>query len=241
MRSFSLCVLSLSACAGLTFTAPSARAAPPSSELVTKLAEHAEAFEHMRNHAGFLIDASLLELDGDGKTTSSMSGSARVDADGHATHVTVIRYVEDGKDETANAQKKAHEADTKRPKKADDERIHFPFLAREQSKYVFDQVESDPNDPSRVRITFVPKQPGTNSIDGSAWVDSSKGSILSAGFKLSRTPIFVDYIHVTVEFGAQTSMGAAVSRLTVDGGGGVLFLHRRFQGTASLTDYRIVP
>jgi len=60
-------------------------------------------------------------------------------------------------------------------------------------------------------------------------------------FKMSRTPIFVGYIHFTVEFGAQTSLGPAVSKVIVDGKGGILFFRKHFRATASLSDYRILP
>jgi hypothetical protein len=218
-----------------------AHADPPPPELMAKLAAHAEAFEAMRTHASYAIAGELDETDADGKTTSTKTGAARVEADGHATHTVVLRYAEDGKDETADAQKRARAADEKRAHRPDAERIHMPFLERERANYTFDEVEHDPADPTRVRLTFTPKQPSERTIEGSAWVDANAGQLVSAGFKVSRTPIFVDHIHITVEFGAETSLGHAVSRVTVDGGGGILFFHKHFVGTATLSDYRVVP
>jgi hypothetical protein len=226
----------------LTVAPPrSARAEPPAPALMAKLAEHAEAFEKMRNRAGYAIAGELDEKDSDGKTTSIKTGSARVLADGHAVHVVVDRYVEDGKDMTAEAQKRAREADAKRAHRTDEERLHMPFQQQEQAKYTFDEVEHDPVDTARVRITFVPKDPTEHTIEGSAWVDTTTGHLVSAGFKVSRTPFFVDFIHFTVEFGIETSLGPAVSKVTVDGGGGVWFFHKHFVGTASLSEYHISP
>ena len=68
----------------------------------------------------------------------------------------------------------------------------MPIRTDEQSRYVFDQTEVDPKDSSHVRITFVPKEPADDTVEGSAWVDSVTGAPISAGFKLSKTPIFVE-------------------------------------------------
>jgi hypothetical protein len=222
----------------LTSVATPARAEPPPAELMKKLADQAVGFETMRTHACYTISGELDEKDSDGKTTSVKTGSARVEADGHATHIVVLRYTEDGKDQTADAQKKARDADAKRAKRTNDERFHMPFLEQEQGKYVFDIVETEP---TRERVTFVPKEPTEHTIEGSLWVDSATGRILSAGFKVSRTPMFVDFIHFTAEFGADTVLGPAVTKLTIDGGGGILFFHKHFVATATLSDYRIAP
>lgn len=213
-------------------------AEPPPPVLMAKLADQAVGFETMRTHACYTISGELDEKDGDGKTTSVKTGSARVEADGRVTHVVVLRYAEDGKDQTADAQKKARDADAKRAKRTNDERFHMPFLEQERDKYVFDIVETEP---TRERVTFVPKQPTEHTIEGSLWVDAATGRILSAGFKVSRTPMFVDFIHFTAEFGADTVLGPAVTKLTIDGGGGILFFHKHFVAVATLSDYRIAP
>jgi len=234
-------ILAMAMAIATLFVPHAACADVPAPELMAKLAEHAAAFEQMRNHASFSIAAHLDELDGDGAVTSTKSGTARVEADGNATHVIVRNYVEDGKDKTGDAQKEQREYDRKRARRSDDELLHMPFLERERGKYVFDEVEHDPANPARVRISFVPRQATTHSLEGSAWVDTSTGRVVSAGFKMSRTPMFVDFIHVTVEFAAQTTLGPAVSKVTFDGGGGIWFFHKHFVGNATLSDYRITP
>jgi len=218
-----------------------ARAEPPPADLMAKLAVQAEAFEQLRNHASFSISAELRELDDEGKTTSTKTAVARIEADGHATHTVVLKYTEDGKDKTADGQEQAHDADEKRAHRTDAENLHMPFLPRERDKYVFDEVEHDPSNPARVRITFVPKQPAAHTVEGSAWIDETAGRAVSAGFKVNKTPMFVDFVHVTVEFAAQTSLGPATSKVTIDGGGGFWFFHKHFVAVATLTDYRITP
>ena len=85
----------------------------------------------------------------------------------------------------------------------------------------------------------MPKARAGDTIEGSAWVDTRTGALISAGFKLSKTPLFVDYVHFTVEFGATTPLGPAVSSVSVDGKTGLLFLRKHFRVAATLGDYRI--
>ena len=181
-------------------------------------------------------------LDGDGQVDSRKELKGHVDANGDGPKLTVIRYVEDGKDKTADAIKDAHAAEEKgRKKRHEGKQAKMPIRADEQGRYVFDQAETDPRDPSRVRVTFVPKEPADDTFEGSAWVDATNGTIISAGFKLSRTPMFVDFVHFSVEFGAATSLGPAVSRVSVEGKGGILFFRKHFRATATLSDYTVTP
>ena len=89
--------------------------------------------------------------------------------------------------------------------------------------------------------TFVPKVKADDTIEGSAWVDMQAGTVLTAGFKMSKTPMFVDYVHITVEFGASTSLGPAISKIHLDGKGGFLFWNKIFRATATVSDYAITP
>ena len=122
-------------------------------------------------------------------------------------------------------------------------RSHFriPILADQQPRYDFEQIEVDGRDPAIVRIAFVPKVPEDDTIEGSAWVDSRTANLISVGFKVSKPPMFVDYMHFTVEFGTPTVIGPAVSKVIADGEGGLLFFRKRFHAIATLSDYRFVP
>ncbi len=233
--------------AGLALVALSSKAAAaaPPPELMEKLAVHAAAFEAMRTHASFLFDGKLDDLDGDGNCTSKKALNGRVEANGTAARFVVIKYVEDGEDKTDDARRKAREADEKRkaktPEEREKEKVPMPFLASEYAKYTFDEVEVDRADASRVRIAFVPKAPTEQTIEGSAWVDTKAGTVISAGFKMSKTPLFIDWIHFTVEFGETTPLGPAISKITTEGRGGLLFFHKHFVGSAVVSSYRIVP
>jgi|CZKU01.1.fsa_nt_gi hypothetical protein len=240
MKSTVALLATLTGLAAATASAP-ALAAPPSPELMDRIAAYAAGFEAMRTRVSFAVDGRMETLDRAGRTDAVKEMKARIEGDGHDAKFVVLKYTEDGEDKTAEAEKKARASAAERKAHPDKKRIRIPMLAAEQPRYVFDLVEIDRADPSRVRIAFVPKTPADDAIEGSAWIDSRTGAPIAAGFKISKTPIFVDYVHFTVEFGAQAGYGAAVSKVVVDGDGGVLFFRKRFHGTATLSDYQIVP
>jgi hypothetical protein len=224
---------------GAVFAPRGAHADPPSPELMAKLGAYAKQFDRQRTHASYAVEGRLELLDGDGNPGGTKELWGHVEADGALARLTVIRYLEDGKDKTEEGIREAREAAEKKKEKRHE--LKMPIVTDEQPRYVFDQVETDPNQPSRVRITFVPKERQEDTVEGSAWVDSVSGAPISAGFKLSRTPMFVDYIHFSVEFGAPTSLGPAVSKVDVDGKGGILFFRKRFRAKVTLSEYRILP
>ena len=237
-----LSALALVVSCWLALAGKTARADPPSPELMAKLAAYADQFDAQRARASYAIDGRLNVLDGDGKLDSWQELKARVVGNGAGyPNVTIDRFVEDGHDKTADMAQKARESSAKRAKRrAEGKELKMPIRSDTQSRYVFDQVETD-DSVSRARVTFVPKTPADDTVEGSAWVDTSNGTVISAGFKLSRTPMFVDFVHFSVEFGEQTSLGPAVSKLKVEGAGGFLFFRKHFVGTATLSSYRIAP
>ncbi len=221
-----------------------ALAAPPSPSVMAKLARHAAGFEEMKTHESYSLGGTLQTLAASDAADSTKAMTARVTADGKRTHFSVLKYTEDGEDKTDEARAKAAEHDRKKALQKPDAKkkrdLKMPFLKSEQARYVFDQVETDALAPSRVRITFVPKETADDTVEGSAWVDTKTGTVLSTGFKLSKLPSFIDYVHVTVEFGTPTAFGPAPSVVKVTGRGSFLFLKKRFRGEATLSDYALV-
>ena len=226
----------------LLFAAHPAWAAPPSPALMEKLATYGATFDQVRTRASYSISGRLDLLDGDGKVDSWQELLAHVDPNGGTPKVTVLRYLEDGKDKTADGIEKARVSDEKRKqKRKEGKELKMPVLPGEQGRYVFDQTEQSA-DGERVRITFVPKEPAEDTVEGSAWVDVEAGTVISATFKVSRTPMFVKYVHVWVEFGERTPLGPTVSKITLEGEGGILFFfHKHFRGTANLSGYSLAP
>ena len=168
-----VCILLLS----VLFYARTSRADPPSPELMSKLAAYAALVEMQRTHASYAVEGRLDLLDGDGKVDSTKELKARVDADGTDTKLTVLSYVDDGKDKTQDAIRDARESAEKSKKDREKGKdIKMPIRADQQARYVFDQVETDPRTPAYVRLTFVPKERADDTIEGSAWVDASSRS-----------------------------------------------------------------
>jgi hypothetical protein len=229
--------LAAAAFAAVVSASPAARAQPPDPAVMARLATFAAQFEQLRTHGSYTIDGRFELLDGDGKPSSVKSMLARVDGGPTRSTFTVIKYTVDGKDKTDEAQKEARESAAKN--KQEKRRLTMPVQADQQSRYDFDQVEVDTTDPSRVRIAFTPKRSADDTIEGSAWVDGRTGTLISASFKLSKTPLFVDYVHFIVKFDAPTPLGPAPSDVTVEGGGGFLFFRRHFHAVATLSDYRL--
>jgi outer membrane lipoprotein-sorting protein len=239
-RPFRLFLAALFALA-LPFLAHAARAQPPDPEMMARLAVHAEAVETMRTHASYALEGELDAIDGDGKVDSVKKMTARIEADGEKTRLVVVKCTENGKDVTEDARKDARTGNEKSKEERAKRYVELPLRASIQPRYVFDQIAVNPADPTLVEISFVPKEPSEHTSEGTAWIDTKTGTLVSAGFKLSKPGFFVDYIHFTIEMGEKTSLGPAISRVTVDGKGGILFFRKHFRGEAKLFDYRILP
>jgi hypothetical protein len=241
-----LSVVAVTVVTAVTLAPRLAHAAPPSPDLLNKLAAQAAQLEATEQRTSFLVEGKLESVDSAGNVDDVKEMQARVESDGKKQHVIVVRYLNAGKDETLDAQRKQNEHAEEEKAKSEEDRkkehkLSIPFAASEQAKYVFDQVEADPSDPDRVRITFTPKEPTKETVEGSIWADAKTGRPYSTGFKLSKPGAFVDFVHIQIELGAQTPLGPEVSRVTVDGAGGLLFIHKHFRGVANLHDYRVAP
>jgi hypothetical protein len=223
-----------------------AAAQPPDPALIERLSHHVEAIDMIGKRASLRVEQLVEELDGDGKVSSTETQQSRVETDGKTAHQVIERAMKDGKDVTAEEQekvKKAEEEAAKKEKKKDgkkdgDEELTLPFAS---DGYVYDQVAVDTADPTRVEISFTPKKPTKHTVEGKAWVDTTSGTIISAGAKLSKPPTLVDWVHFTVELGAKTPLGPALSRMTFEAKAGLLFIRKHFRGEIKMSDYRIAP
>ncbi len=218
-----------------------AAAATPAPELMGRLAAYASHYEAMRYRASYVLEGRLERVDGDGNADNVKEMNARIVADGKDAHLSVLRYVEDGEDKTDEARTKAQKRESEPKEERAKNEIKMPFEASQQSRYTFDQVKVDAKDSSRVLVSFVPKQREENMIEGTAWVDTREGTLISAGFKVTKTSFFVDYVNITVEFGATTTLGPAISKVTMEGKGGLFFLKKRFRANATMSSYSVCP
>jgi hypothetical protein len=215
--------------------------------LMNGLARHAQRFEEMKRRGAFTMTGQMEEVDGDGKPSDTKEIQLRsTPTPAPMDRITnVIRFVENGKDETAAAQKRANERRAKSLKDPDrieeqkKKELKLPFLTSEQPRYFFKVTERDAAQPSHVRISFQPKTPAENAIKGSAWVDENEREVLSMGFSLSKNPTFVDHVEITIVFGLPTELGRAPSKVAFDGRGGFLFIRKHYRGTATLSEPRV--
>jgi hypothetical protein len=209
--------------------------------VLPKLATSAIRAEAVLRRGTYTISGHIESVGRSGGVSETKDGVFRVVSDALGPKVEVVSYLEDGADKTDEARKKAEDKAKERATKRrePDEEWHVPFLASQQPKYDFRIEEQDARDPARVKIGFSPKQPGQSLFSGSAWVDTRTGAFLSADFEPSKNPAFVDYVRVHVELGESTPIGPAVSKLSFEAGGGVLFLRKRVRGTAVVSGYQL--
>ena len=217
----------------------SASALPPSADLLARLANNSDAFEEIFERATYRMEEEIDGLDSDGKVAERKSIKAHTAWEGTMRHKIVDLCLKDGKDVTATEQEEIRKKE-EREGGARGPRLRSPFLQAEQSRYTFDQTAVDPTNPARVEIAFSPKKADAHTVEGTAWVDTASGSVLTAGAKMSKTPMFVDWVHITVELGAPTPLGPALSRLTFEAKGGLLFfVQKHVRGEIKFSDYRI--
>ena len=220
--------------------APATVGAAVPQALMTGLAKHAAAVEEMGKRGAFTFTGKMEQLDGDGKASEVKEITVRSTPSATQPRVSkVIRYVEDGKDKTAEAQAKAEERKANHKASKGDKKalsVKLPFLANEQARYTFTVAERDPAQPGRVLIAFNPKVSAEDALKGTAWVDEGTQEVLSSGFSFSKNPTFVDYIKVTVVFGLPTPLGRAPSEVSFDAKGGLLFIRRHYRGTGRFSD-----
>jgi hypothetical protein len=221
----------------VTLNAPGADEAVPLPDLLKRLAGTSARVESMLAKASFTAKGRIETVDGDGHVTEVRESVMRFLPRPGKHDVDIVQYAEDGVDRTAEAREKAVAGNRKKPDP--DEALHMPFLASEQPKYVFSLGESDPRDRRRVRVHFRARRPALTLWNGSAWVQADTGEVLTMGAAQSKTAMFVDHFTGTVEFGAHTPEGPAVSKATFEGAGGFLFFRKRFRGWAVVSDYSV--
>jgi hypothetical protein len=231
-------LLAAAAVLGLAATSRTTLASPPDPDLLARLAQNEQAIEATVRRASYKGEEVVEQVDGDGKVSSTKTTRYRVESDGTTPHRIIDSAVEDGKDVTAAEQTKVRDKEAERAKKH--EEPVWPFAPGSQAKYTYDQLAADPARPGYVEIAFVPKSPDSHSFEGKVWVDASNARILTASVRLSKPPMLVDWVHFTVEFGA-TPAGPALSHLTFEGAGGLLFVHKHFRGHVNMSDWRAAP
>jgi hypothetical protein len=232
--------LGLVVCGGISVSReaaaePASPAAPDLAILLPKLGQHAARLEEMKKRGSFTLSGRMEEVDGSGQASSTKEVLLRSIARPGTRTTEILRYTEDGADKTSEARAKAEKrrAEGKKEKRRD---VHLPFLASEQARYVFGIAERDANKPTRMRVTFTPKESAEDAFKGSAWVDEPTGEVLTLGFSPTKTSMFVDQVDVTMRFDLATPLGRAPSTISFEARGGVLFFRKRVRGSGTISD-----
>lgn len=242
-RVFVLVALAAVPCAGHADEPAACTISDPAlAAMMPKLAQYAEQFEQMKRRGSFTLSGTMDELDGSGHVSGNKSMVVRVTASPAQRIAEILKYTEDGVDKTREEREKA--AEKKRTKSSADkkkeaESLRLPFLASEQARYVFTLLERDPAVPSHVRVGFVPKVPAETAYKGSAWVEADTGQVLTIGFSPTKNPRLVDHVDVTVRFELPTALGRAPSAIQFEARGSLLFFHKHYKGSATISDASI--
>jgi hypothetical protein len=228
--------IAATALCGMLAASRTAHAAPPDPDLLARLAQNEQEIETTARRASYHAEEVVEQVDGDGKVSSTKTTRYRVEANGTTVHRVVETAVEDGKDVTADEQADVCKKEAEHASKKKEDTV-WPFAPGSQAKYTYDQLPPDPARPGYVQIAFTPKSPDSKSFEGKVWVDPANAKIMSASVRLSKPPMLVDWVHFTAEFGT-TAAGPALSHLTFEGAGGLLFVRKHFRGHVNMSDWR---
>lgn len=197
-------------------------AAAPDATLMQRLAQHAERMDTFTRNAAFTVDVVAEEFDADGKATKTTRSSMRVTRRDGKESRKLTKYEENGVDLT---EKKRSEIE-----KAESKPVHSPFLPSEQTKYRFTLLDAKDE---HLRIGIEPagkKDPEL--ITGEAKVDPVRGEVRFVTMAPSKLPAFVDALTLTGTFDERS-----MTKLTIKGVGGFLFIKKRFGVVTIFRDY----
>ncbi|HEY7863352.1 MAG TPA: hypothetical protein VIE39_06825, partial [Thermoanaerobaculia bacterium] len=106
------------------------------------------------------------------------------------------------------------------------------------ARHTFSLAGADSQDPSLTRIAFQPKGSASpETFKGEAGVDPATGTVRWIRFRPAKNPKHVTRMEVTMLYGLETPGGPALSRVSVDGEGGILFVKKGYRSESTFSDY----
>jgi hypothetical protein len=207
--------------------------AAPEPALLEKLGTRALQLEHFSKASRVTVDLVADKLDSDGKVTKTTHTALRVGRNATTVERKLLTFVEDGKDLTESKRAELEAA----PKKKETE-VKSPFHPDEQKKYQFAILAPPADKPALMRIGFQPSGEKTPELYmGDATIDPETGDVLSFSLRPSKLPAFVQSLFIEATLDAQTPVGRAMSKLTLQGVAGALFFKDRFRVVTTFSDY----
>ena len=152
--------------------------------------------------------------------------------------------MDDGQDVTAHKRAEAEQREAEQAQHGDKAgSFELPFTPQNQPRHRFSMVGPDAQDPTKLRLRFEPaSEHGPQVMQGEALVDPERGHVLQLRFRPSKFPsMLIDRLDVEMDFRTHPEVGAVVSRLVVDGEGGLLFFKKRGRSTVTFTDVVFKP
>lgn len=208
-------------------------AATPDPALLDKLGARALALEAYANGSRVTVDVVAEELDADGKVKKTTHTALRVGRSGTKVERKLLTFIENGKDLTESKR-----AELERPPKKEGAAVKSPFHPDQRARYQFAVLAPPADKPTRLRLGFQPAAGKTEELYvGDATVDPETGDVLALSLRPSKTPAFVDSLSIEATLDAPTPAGRAMSRLTLKGVAGFLFIKERFRVVTTFSDY----
>lgn len=172
------------------------------------------------------IDAKELDKKGGVKDTSEIV-LRRTFVDGKQQN-ELLRYVENGKDITAEkkAKRAAEKKDAEQKDDDRDKQLRSPFHPENAGSHAFEDLGADALDPTLRRVKFSPKKGSTGDglMIGEATLTLA-AQLRSIRMKPAELPMLVNTIDIVAAFGAS----GEVDRMELAGEAGALFIKKRFR------------
>jgi hypothetical protein len=223
--------------------AASLPAAAIEPELLKKLATHQDTVARWMRDGTFKVALVADELDSDGKPKKHVESVRRVGFQNGERVTTVLSATEDGKDVTAEEQKKQAEREAKLREKKEKPKsnVTSPFSAESQQDLFFWSPGVDPRT-GLLRIAFRPKGARSDEVlEGEALVDPARGEPVRIAMKPSKMPTFVDEMDVELRFDAVVDGVRMLSSLRVAGAGGFAFIKKRGTAVTTFSEHAMPP
>jgi hypothetical protein len=217
--------------------------AEPSPDLLQKLAAADARLLRLYKEGAVTMTSRVEELDKEGKAQHTQTVTLRLTVQDGAQRAEVVSASRDGQDVTADERKAQAERQAKaeqdpKGKMGQRQQLTLPFAADAQPSYAFQVLGPDANNPALQRIAFAPRGKKSKELwVGEAVVDPAAGEVKWLKQRPSELPAFVERIDMVLEFNAATPVGPAISKVHMEGEGGLPFFKKRFRSVITFKDY----
>jgi hypothetical protein len=203
--------------------------------LLRRLSEHSARLQELRRTGKVTMTTRTEQLDGKGRVESQTELVERVFFRDGAEVRELLRLAKNGKDVTAEERGKRAKKE-KRGSSSLQLSVASPFGAEEAGKYRFTIRPPEASHPSLVQIHFEPVGEPSPAVNvGEALVDPAAGSPIRIRCHPSVNPRHVSRMEIEMRYEAETPYGPALSAVSIEGVGGILFIKKGFRTTVTFS------